>query len=187
MLKYNSVKLSLFCIFMSDILCSAKSDIALRAVILFGYASQWYSIRLKTCVANNTWRSQNHCHRQYSSPQANRVTGKAQKEPTARLVLFCSFACKPGSVENGHLSLLPVAREAPSVLRSCHPSGPCGCRADMPRTVLLWVGFTANLCYHRSGWALTSPFHPYRLRGGLFLLHFPGGYPRLTLSATLAL
>ena len=27
--------------------------------------------------------------------------------------------------------------------------------------VLLQVGFTANLCYHRSGWALTSPFHPY--------------------------
>ena len=38
--KYNSVKLSLFCIFMSDILCFAKSDIALRAVILFGFASQ---------------------------------------------------------------------------------------------------------------------------------------------------
>ena len=43
-----------FLLYMSDILCCAKSDIALRAVILFGYASQCYSIRLKTCAANNT-------------------------------------------------------------------------------------------------------------------------------------
>ena len=52
--------------------------------------------------------------------------------------------------------------------------------------VLLRIGFTANLCYHRFGWALTSPFHPYRDgRGGLFLLHFPGGHPRRTLSVIL--
>ena len=30
-----------------------------------------------------------------------------------------------------------------------------------PTTVLLRIGFTANLRYRRSGWALTSPFHPY--------------------------
>ena len=34
-------------------------------------------------------------------------------------------------------------------------------RANVPHAVLLRIGFTANLCYHRSGWALTSPFHPY--------------------------
>ena len=51
--------------------------------------------------------------------------------------------------------------------------------------VLLRIGFTASLCYHKLGWALTSPFHPYRLRGGLFLLHFPGGHPRRTLSVIL--
>ena len=27
--------------------------------------------------------------------------------------------------------------------------------------VLHRIGFTADLCYHRNGWALTSPFHPY--------------------------
>jgi len=36
-------------------------------------------------------------------------------------------------------------------------------------------------------WALTSPFHPYRFRGGFFLLHYPWGHPRLPLAVTLSL
>ena len=52
--------------------------------------------------------------------------------------------------------------------------------------VLHRIGFTANLCYHRSGWALTSPFHPYRTGcGGLFLLHFPASRLGRTLSVIL--
>ena len=52
--------------------------------------------------------------------------------------------------------------------------------------VLHRIGFTANLCYHRSGWALTPPFHPYRHGdGGLFLLHFPEGRPWRMLSVIL--
>ena len=43
-----------FLLFMSDILYFAKSDIALRAVILFGFASQCYSIRHETRVANSS-------------------------------------------------------------------------------------------------------------------------------------
>ena len=45
-----------FLLFMSDILYFVKSDIALRAVILFGFASLCYSIRHETRVANITRR-----------------------------------------------------------------------------------------------------------------------------------
>ena len=61
------------------------------------------------------------------------------------------------------------------------------CRTGVPYGVLLRIGFTADLCCHRNGRALASVFPPLpRKRGGLFLLHFPGGYPRLTLSAILS-
>jgi len=66
------------------------------------------------------------------------------------------------------------------------PPGDMGRASQNPHAVLLRIGFTADLCYHRNGWALTSPFHPYRAGpGGLFLLHFPGSHLRLTLSAIL--
>ena len=72
-------------------------------------------------------------------------------------VIFINFACKPGSVENGHLSLLYVTVKLKGI-RLLPPADMC--RANDPHTVLLRIRFTANLCYHRSGWALTSPFHP---------------------------
>ena len=46
-------------------------------------------------------------------------------------------------------------------LSPCHPRiyvGPTN-----PYAVLLRIGFTASRSYLRFGWALTSPFHPYRL------------------------
>jgi len=40
-------------------------------------------------------------------------------------------------------------------------------------SVLLRMGFTEPSLSPEKRWALTSPFHPYRLLGGIFLLHFP--------------
>ena len=65
-------------------------------------------------------------------------------------VLFCknNSIDKPGSVANGHQSSLCVTAK----LRGkapCHPGDMR--RADIPHTVLLRIGFTANLCYQRSG------------------------------------
>ena len=66
----------------------------------------------------------------------------------------------------------------------CHPQIYVG-QTNL-HTVLLRIRFTANLRYRRSGWALTSPFHPYLPKvGGLFLLHFLGSRLRLTLSVIL--
>ena len=57
-------------------------------------------------------------------------------------------ACKPGSVVNGHLSLLCVTAK----LQGTRLVPPADIRrANNPHTVLLRIGFTANLCYHRSG------------------------------------
>ena len=96
---------------------------------------------------------------------------------------ICNTACKPGSVENGHLSLHCVT----AMLRAFRRVPPGDIRrANDPQTVLLRIGFTADARYRTNWWALTPPFHPYRNKsGGLFLLHFPGGYPRLTLSVIL--
>ena len=47
--KYNSVKLSLFCIFMSDILCFAKSDIIAIAIVIlkpYGFSDILFAIKL---------------------------------------------------------------------------------------------------------------------------------------------
>ena len=95
----------------------------------------------------------------------------------------CNSAYKPGSVENGHLSLLCVTAK----LQGINLVPPADIRrANYPHTVLLRIRFTANLRYRRSGWALTSPFHPYlQNAGGLFLLHFLGSRLRLTLSVIL--
>ena len=95
----------------------------------------------------------------------------------------CNTAYKPGSVENGHLSV----RHVTVTLRAFWRMPPGDIRwANNPPTVLLRIGFTADVCYHTNWWALTPPFHPYRNKsGGLFLLHFPGGHPRLTLSVIL--
>ena len=95
----------------------------------------------------------------------------------------CNSAYKPGSVKNGHLSLLCVTAKLQGI--SLVPPANIR-RANYPHTVLLRIRFTANLRYRRSGWALTSPFHPYlQNTGGLFLLHFLGSRLRLTLSVIL--
>ena len=69
-------------------------------------------------------------------------------------VYFCvaSFlsdsACKPGSVVNGHLSLLCVTAK----LQGASLVPPADIRrANNPHTVLLRIRFTANLRYRRSG------------------------------------
>ena len=63
-------------------------------------------------------------------------------------VIFINFAYKPGSVENGHLSLLYVTVKLEG--RSLLPPADMR-RANDPHTVLLRIGFTANLRYRRSG------------------------------------
>ena len=104
------------------------------------------------------------------------------KKALQRSTFLNSLAYKPGSVVNGHQSSLCVTAKLRNKV-SCHPSR---CAGQAPPGVLLRIGFTADSCYHENGWALTSPFHPYRGSGGIFLLHFPGGYPRPTLSAILS-
>ena len=95
-------------------------------------------------------------------------------------------ARKPGSVSGNHLS----RRTVTSTLQRPTSRAAAGRRTYCPVLVLLRMGFTRELCYHNSRWALTSPFHPYHgiIRfGGVFLLHFPYSYLRRTLSGILAL
>ena len=88
------------------------------------------------------------------------------------------FGCKADGLHSSISTLSYLKAHAspgyPSSKRWCDPIG-----------ALLRVGFTFALCYHRRRWALTSPFHPYRISGGLFLLHFPWSCLRRTLSVTL--
>ena len=98
------------------------------------------------------------------------------------------WACKPGSVRlaTQQSSIFTARYRAVQAVWLCHhetDGQPAAQSADIK--VLLRIGFTANLRYRKLGWALTSPFHPYRKSGGLFLLHFPGGHPRRTLSVIL--
>ena len=62
-------------------------------------------------------------------------------------LFICNFACKPGSVVDDHLSLLAVADKLGD--KPLPPEDMC--RANDPHTVLLRIGFTADLCYHRNG------------------------------------
>ena len=59
-----------------------------------------------------------------------------------------------------------------------------------PISILLRVGFTWHTALPRYRWALTPPFHPYRITvrqyGGLFLLHFPWSRLHRMLSGTLS-
>ena len=69
--------------------------------------------------------------------------------PKRRVALVggCNFIYKPGSVVNGHQSSLTVTDK----LRGL-PRATCGyVSGKHPTTVLLRIGFTAPLCYHRSG------------------------------------
>ena len=103
------------------------------------------------------------------------------------MLLVFDHICKPGSVVDDHLSLLCVTAKLQSKIIDFASVPPMDiCRANDPYTVLLRIGFTANPCYHASGWALTPPFHPYPAEpGGLFLLHFPGSRLRRMLSVIL--
>ncbi len=47
------------------------------------------------------------------------------------------------------------------------------------------MGFARLRMLPHGRWSLTPPFHPYRLRGGFFLLHCPGSRLRRTLSGIL--
>ena len=79
-----------------------------------------------------------------------------------------------------------VSPQGSAFLRATHGNGKSLIgQIKFPYAVLLQIGFTPTLCYHKVSWALTSRFHPYLFRGGNFLLHFPGSHLRLTLSATL--
>ena len=107
------------------------------------------------------------------------------------------FVCKPSSVVYGHLSRLTVTDKLKRYSRY-----------SVGRTALLtetqsccgW-GLHGILCYHSIGELLprlsiltvNGRYHEGKLKakgqavyGGLFLLHCPGGHPRLTLSGTLS-
>ena len=69
---------------------------------------------------------------------------------------------KPCSVFDGHLSLPYVTVKLRNKLRATHRDGLRLIeQIKSPYAVLLQVGFTPILCYHRISWALTSRFHPY--------------------------
>ena len=78
-----------------------------------------------------------------------------------------SAACKPGSVENGHLSKRKVAN---ALERYCgnRTGRPMRSLHLAPNGVYMTVQSPDRRC------ALTAPFHPYRAkRGGISLLHLP--------------
>ena len=117
-----------------------------------------------------------------------------QSEKTAPLFAINDWTCKPGSVRlvTQQSSIFTERYRSVQTFRFCHHEAdgqPADNKSEIK--VLLRIGFTASLCYHKLGWALTSPFHPYpafrqsRNTGGFFLLHFPGGHPRRTLSVIL--
>ena len=91
---------------------------------------------------------------------------------------------KPGSV----MTAIYLRCRSPVQLKKCHLCEERRADTFAFCTVLLRIGFTGFLRYRRKRWALTSPFHPYRKKcGGISLLHFPWGRPRLPLAVILAL
>ena len=77
-----------------------------------------------------------------------------------------------------HLSSLPIAEQFKPCGSATKRLKSDGAPALVKgRKVLLRIGFTANLCYHRSWWALTPPFHPYRNVTAVYLCCT---FPRVT-------
>ena len=74
-----------------------------------------------------------------------------KKSPTARVGLFYSFACKPGSVFQTVINLCRVLPRGSAAQAACHPTVSFRSLGRPSHRVLLQVGFTANLCHHRSG------------------------------------
>ena len=96
-----------------------------------------------------------------------RLPGKASREPYFNRFLMLKIMTEPIS----RVLFACSARQSSIFTRHCwrvqalrlcrhENSGeqPADC-SDLK--VLHRIGFTADLCYHRNGWALTSPFHPY--------------------------
>jgi len=63
---------------------------------------------------------------------------------------------KPSSVKHGYLSRQEIA----SLLKPLFVAHRAGVS---PQSALLRIGFTGFQCLQRKRWALTSPFHPYRI------------------------
>lgn len=87
---------------------------------------------------------------------------------------------KPISVEDDHLS---GHRVADGVLATYH--------GTKEHFILSPLGLAPGGVYIAEKspvrwWALTPPFHPYLLRGGIFLLHYPWSHLHWVLPSTLA-
>ena len=114
-------------------------------------------------------------------------------------LFLCSFVCKPGSVcavaHGDHLSLPPVTerlrdirRTPPSVppCEAVEPTGPCGRTHGVAsdrvysRSMLPWKWVSSYLAFPSLPSLGEAPWE-----GGLFLLPFSGGFPRLMLSVIL--
>jgi len=89
-----------------------------------------------------------------------------------------SADCKPSSVLNGHLSTLPVARLLKRRLKA-ERAVPYASGYLAPGGVYMTDQSPGRRC------ALTAPFHPYRLLGGISLLHLPWSRLHQPLAGTL--
>ena len=92
--------------------------------------------------------------------------------------MLMSADCKPSSVVNGHLSMQPVTR----LLERWSEAK----RAVSYASIYLAPGgvyMTGQSPGRR--YALTAPFHPYRLLGGISLLHLPWSRLHQPLTGTL--
>jgi len=91
---------------------------------------------------------------------------------------YARLVCKPSSVLNGHLSRTYISAR----LKRC---GELAGHFLCSRSCIEWGLHRALL--PNCGWALTSPFHPYRKCGGFFLLHCPWSRLHRELPGTHAL
>ena len=90
-----------------------------------------------------------HCRRQHhwAQPTSFAVGKHHFKKALHWSAFLISPAYKPGSVVNGHQSSLCVTAKLQG--ESLVP--PPRCAGQALRGVLLRIGFTADLCYHRNG------------------------------------
>ena len=78
---------------------------------------------------------------------------------------------------------MPVARHLLQPTRKLRAGRP----QTLPYLVLLQEGFAVPSVSPRKRWALTPPFHPYRLPGGLFSVALSSGSPPVRVTNLLAL
>ena len=108
---------------------------------------------------------------------------------------FCSPVYKPGSVCHPKDSRAPIYLRVPSPKRfaACAARHPMSLAEVGPTRLAASYGVASDRVYSKSmlPWKWVSPYlafpslPPACADGGLFLLPFSGGFPRLTLSATL--